>query len=316
MNRPLLVVRLGAMGDIIHALPAVASLKQSFPQSPITWVVAEKWTALLEGNPYLDRVIPLNRKSTASLRAVWRELRDLKPAIAIDFQGLLQSALVGRASAPDEFIGLDRSVIREKLAVRLYTQEVLAYGPHRVERNLQLAQQAGAHSLTEQAWIPPGKPEGELPNGAFVLANPFAGWVSKQWPIDRYEELARMLEHAGLSLVVNVPHSRAQEVQQFARLKVHVSGIPGLIDATRRATAVVGLDSGPLHLAAALGKPGVAIYGPTDPAQNGPFKSRLTVLRAENVRTTYQRDTEIHPSMRQITVDQVAAALIKQIDAR
>jgi heptosyltransferase I len=304
------------MGDIIHALPAVATLKQSFPQSPITWVVAEKWTALLEGNPHLDRVIPFNRKSTASLRAVWRELRDLKPEIAIDFQGLLQSALVGRASAPDEFIGLDRSMIREKLAVRLYTQEVRAYGPHRVERNLQLAQQAGAHCFTEQAWIPPGKPEGQLPDGNFVLANPFAGWAGKQWPIENYEELALMLEPTGLSLVVNIPHSRTQELQQFSRLKVHVSGIPGLIDATRRAAAVVGLDSGPLHLAAALGKPGVAIYGPTDPAQNGPFKSRLTVLRAENVRTTYQRDAEIHPSMRQITVDQVAAALMKQIDAR
>jgi heptosyltransferase-1 len=142
-----------------------------------------------------------------------------------------------------------------------------------------------------------------------VLANPFAGWVSKQWPIEHYEELARMLEQAGLSLVVNVPHSRAQEMQRFARLKIHVSGIPGLIDATRRATAVVGVDSGPLHLAAALGKPGVAIYGPTDPTQNGPFKSRLTVLRAENVSTTYQRDAEIHPSMRQITVNQVAEAL-------
>jgi heptosyltransferase-1 len=148
------------MGDIIHALPAVASLKQSFPQSPITWVVAEKWTALLEGNPYLDRVLPLNRKSAASLRAVWRELRDLKPEIAIDFQGLLQSALVGRVAAPNEFIGLDRSIVREKLAVRLYTKEVNAPGPHRVERNLQLAQQAGAHCLTEQAWIPPGSRKG------------------------------------------------------------------------------------------------------------------------------------------------------------
>jgi heptosyltransferase-1 len=73
------------------------------------------------------------------------------------------------------------------------------------------------------------------------------------------------------------------------------------------------VDSGPLHLAAALGKPGVAIYGPTDPAQNGPFKSRLTILRAANVDTTYQRDAQIHPSMRQITVNQVAEALARHI---
>jgi heptosyltransferase I len=297
------------MGDIIHALPAVASLKQSFPDSPITWVVAEKWTALLEGNPFINRLLPFNRKSMASVTAVWRELRALKPEIAVDFQGLLQSALVGRAARPDQFIGLDKSIVREKLAARFYTRQVNAQGPHRVERNLQLAEQAGALSWTGHAWIPEGKPEGDLPKGGFVLANPFAGWVSKQWPMENYEELARVLDHAGLSLVVNVPPNREAEAKRFPRLKVHVSGIPGLIDATRRASAVVGVDSGPLHLAAALGKPGVAIYGPTDPAQNGPYKSRLTVLRADNVETTYQRDNEIHPSMLQITTNQVVDAL-------
>jgi heptosyltransferase-1 len=303
------------MGDIIHTLPAVASLKQSFPQRPITWVVAQKWTELLEGNPFVDRVLPLNRKSFISVKAVWRELRALQPEIAIDFQGLIQSALVGRIAAADDFIGFDRSIVREKSAARFYTRHVKAPGPHRVQRNLQLARQAGATELTDHAWIPPGKPEGHLPEGAFVLANPFAGWISKQWPIEYYEQLARALEQAGLSLVVNVPHSRAEEMRKFARLNMHVSGIPGLIDATRRAAAVVGVDSGPLHLAAALGKPGVAIYGPTDPAQTGPFSSRMTVLRAEFVNTTYQRDAEIHPGMRQILPGQVSEVLLRSMQS-
>ena len=313
MTQPFLAVRLGAMGDIIHTLPAIASLKQSFPTRPITWVVARKWVQLLEGNPYIDRVLPFDRRSLASFSAVWRELRRLRPQTAIDFQGLIQSALIGRAASSGEFIGLDKSIVREKLAAWFYTRAVKAAGPHRVERNLQLAGQAGAQLLTTQAWIPPGKPEGELPAGPFVLASPFAGWVSKQWPIEYYELLARDLERAGLSLVVSVPHSRAAELQPLGRLKVHLSGIPGLIDATRRAVAVVGVDSGPLHLAAALGKPGVAIYGPTDPAQTGPFESRMSVLRTESVMTTYQRATEIHPSMRQITAAQVSAALFASL---
>jgi heptosyltransferase I len=313
VKRPLLVIRLGAMGDIIHALPAVASLKMSFPERHITWVVARKWMALLEGNPDVHRVLPFDRTSLASVASVWRELRALRPEMAIDFQGLIQSALVGRAGRPDEFIGLDKSIVREKLATLFYTHRVKAEGPHRVERNLLLAEEIGAKHLTDKAWIPAGAAEGELPKGGFVLANPFAGWASKQWPIERYAELARAVEQTGVPLVVNVPPNRAAEVQRIGGFKVHVSGLPGLINATRRAMAVVGVDSGPLHLAAALGKPGVAIFGPTDPAQTGPFKSQMLVLRAENVDTTYKRDAQIHPSMQQISADRVADALFRSM---
>ena len=104
---------------------------------------------------------------------------------------------------------------------------------------------------------------------------------------------------------MNVPITRASEVPG---LRVHCSGIAGLIHATRKAVAVVGVDSGPLHIAAALKKQGVAIYGPTDPIQTGPFKSPLKVLRVET-KTTYKRETKIHPSMRAITPEQVDAAL-------
>jgi heptosyltransferase-1 len=148
-----------------------------------------------------------------------------------------------------------------------------------------------------------------LPAGPFVLASPFAGWASKQWPIASYEALAERLRQQGLALVANVPPDRERELETLAHLQVHVSGIAGLIDATRRAIAIVGVDSGPLHLAAALGKPGVALFGPTDPAQTGPFKSCMTVLRAHRAETTYKRHGEIHASMMDLSVDQVADAL-------
>ncbi len=297
------------MGDIIHALPAAASLKLSFPDRRLIWVVARKWMELFEGNPYLDEVLPFERKTVAGLAATWKRLRAIQPGVAIDFQGLIQSAAAGRIAHPDEFVGLDKTLARERSAALFYSKPTHALGPHRVERCLQLAQAAGAATLTEEAWLPAGKAEGNLPDGPFVLANPFAGWVSKQWPIEHYSALAKRTKAHGLTLVVNVPESKAGRLRAMQDLWVHSSSISGLIDATRRAAAVVGVDSGPLHMAAALKKPGVAIFGPTDPAQTGPFKSPMHVLRAATA-TTYKRENEIHPSMRAISVEQVAECLL------
>src|SRR5207248_3009600 len=134
-----------------------------------------------------------------------------------------------------------------------------------------LAASAGAAATLRTFPLPPGRPEGMLPEGPYVLACPLAGWRSKQWPLDHYRQLARRLRDLGLTLVLNGPASAFASLASVPEARPHCSGIAGLIDATRRAAAVVGVDSGPLHLAAALGKPGVAIFGPTDPARNGPY---------------------------------------------
>ncbi len=150
-----------------------------------------------------------------------------------------------------------------------------------------------------------------MPSGPYVLASPLAGWQSKQWPLEMYEGLGQRLRKEGLDLVLNVPDERAKEA--FRHVLVHPSSLSGLIHATRRATAVVGVDSGPLHLAAALKKPGVALFGPTDPAQTGPFKSPMLVLRQANAETTYKRGRAVHPSMAGISVEEVAAALVRSL---
>lgn len=312
-ENPILLVRLGAMGDIIHALPAAQSLALSFPDRRLVWVAARKWLPLFEGNPFLHSVIPFDRKSFAGLSATWKRLRAVHPEIAVDFQGLMQSAITGRIARPTRFIGLDKSLARESAASLLYTETVLAHGPHRVERCLQLAAAAGASTLTHEAWLPMGRPEGQIPITRYILASPFAGWASKQWPIAHYQALAELLAPHGLPLVVNIPESRAHELQSSKSLIAHSSSIAGLIHATRNAAAVVGVDSGPLHIAAALKKKGVAIYGPTDPSQTGPFESPMTVLRSLDTVTSYKRDTEIHASMQAITPAQVAEALLKSL---
>ncbi len=307
----ILVIRLGAMGDILHALPAVASLKLSFPDKKLIWLVGRRWRDLLAGNPYIDEIVSFDRSALGAYWSFWRELGSLRPELAIDFQGLLQSAVAGRIAGAARFLGFDKEVAREPLASLLYTERVHVTGPHRIERNLQLVRAAGARHLTDESWIPEGTAEGSLPQAPYVLASPFAGWESKQWPLEMYKGLAQQLRKEGLELVINVPNARARE--SFRHMLVHTSSLSGLIHATRHATAVVGVDSGPLHLAAALKKPGVAIFGPTDPAQTGPFRSPMVVLRQEGAQTTYKRGKEVHSSMAGISVEEVVAALARSL---
>ena len=310
----IVVVRLGAMGDVIHALPAVATLKASFPERKLIWVVKQRWIELLEGNPFIDEL--MYKKANESLFSWSQRLRSIRPDTAIDLQGLIQSAVVGRLTRPEEFWGFDRSMARESLASLLYTRAVRVPGPHRVERNLQLAGAAGATKLVHQAWLPDGRREGVLPRSPFVLANPFAGWAGKQWPITQYAQLARHLAAEGIPLVMNVSNQQAADLPAYDNVFVHTSSIAGLIHATREAVAVVGVDSGPLHLAAALSKPGVAVYGPTDPVTTGPFGGTFEVLRAPQTETTYSRHKQIHPSMNAIAPSQVVSALMRSLQTQ
>lgn len=303
--RRVLVVRLGAMGDIVQTLPAVATLKHGMPHSEITWVVESKWQALLEGNPYVDRVILFDRGTLGSLKSAWRELRRQRFDVAVDFQGLIKSALVAACSRPERIYGFDAKCSRERQAAWFYSTRVHSGAVHRVDKYLDLAMAAGVTNPLKVFPIPQGRPEGRLPRGEFILASPRAGWGSKQWPLEFYAALGeRLRRECGIPLVLN----GAEEILTAAT-ESHVSGIAGLIDATRRATAVVGVDSGPLHVAAAIGKPGVAIYGATDPAITGPFGKTFIVLRDGAAITSYKRGTEPDASMRSISPDRVFGQL-------
>ena len=177
--RRILVVRLGAMGDIIHALPAVASLKSSYPDAHLTWVVETRWAPLLEANPFIDRLLLLDRRSSFGWLRLWRELRAQSYDFAVDFQGLIKSALVARAAEPERISGFHPSQAREPLCAVFYSHKVLVQSSHVVDRNLELASSAGAAALLPVFPLPPGRPEGSLPSGEFVLACPLSGWRAK-----------------------------------------------------------------------------------------------------------------------------------------
>jgi lipopolysaccharide heptosyltransferase I len=305
----ILVVRLGAMGDIIHTLPAVASLKHSFPGSRLTWVVEPKWSPLLEENPFLDEVLWFRREGPASWFDNWRRLRAQRYDFAVDFQGLMKSALVASAARPARIFGYHHSQLRERSAALFYSDKTESHSAHIVDRHLDLAACAGAANAIRAFPLPPGRPEGELPP-EFVLACPLAGWIGKQWPMEHYRALADLLRReCAIPLVLDGPASAQPALAQVGDAIVHTSTIPGLINATRRAAAVVGVDSGPLHLAAALGKPGVAIFGPTDPARNGPYGDSISVLRTPDAVTTYERSTAVAESMARISPGEVFEAL-------
>ncbi len=310
----ILVVRLDSMGDIIHALPAVALMRRAWPKCALEWAVHPKWRGLLAGSPADVQPIFVDRRSAASRREAFARLRAQVYDFAIDFQGLIQSAIITRVARRNAVYGLHRTLLREWPAAWFYSNPVNTTEAHVVDRNRALATAAGARPGPVEFPLPTGRAEGELPE-RFVLAAPLAGWTSKQWPLEYYAALAsRLKQEFGLPLVLNGAPNAEALLRAVEGARVHISGIAGLIDATRRATAVLGLDSGPMHLAAALGKPGVALFGPTDPARNGPYGGSLIVLRDPSARTTYQRGTVIDPAMRALTPDMVAIALSKTLD--
>jgi heptosyltransferase-1 len=306
----ILAIRLGAMGDIIFTLPAVASLKHSFPGWHLTWAIEPQWVPLLEQNPFVDSVLPVRRDTPSALLETWRLLRAARCEFAVDFQGLIKSALVASAARAGRIFGFHYGQARERLAALFYSDTIITQGRHMVEKHLDLAAAAGAVSALRVFPLPPGHAEGDLPAGDFVLASPLAGWRSKQWPLEHYRVLAHLLRRElDVPLVLDGPTGCRPLFTQVPEAVPHTSSVAGLIYATRRAAAVVGVDSGPLHIAAALGKPGVALYGPTDPARNGPYGDSLRVLRVAGAITTYERHQSIDQNMKRLAPEQVFEAL-------
>ncbi len=310
----ILVVRLSSMGDIIHTLPAVATLKHSFSSSQLWWLVARRWLPLVEGNPFVDRVVTFDG---AGLRNAWGLLRTLRRerfSFAVDFQGLIRSALLASLARPERLYGFHQAEVREKPAALFYSTKVRTRSAHIVERNLELAAAAGASNILRAFHLPAGVVEGRPPEGPYVLACPLAGWTAKQWPMEYWAELAqRIRQELNMILAVSGPPAARAALEAIRGAYIWITSVAGLIYATRQAVAVVGVDSGPLHLAAALGKPGVAIFGPTDPARNGPYGSSFTVLRSPNAHISYKRRPEIAPSMREVTPQAVFDALIERL---
>jgi heptosyltransferase-1 len=338
--RRLLVVRLGSMGDIIHTLPAVTAIRRAFPEASIGWIVEERWAELLctlpeprsgprsPRRPLVDRIHTVNTKtwrrslfSTQTweqIAAGLSELRAQRYEVAVDFQGAARSALLTRWSGAPTVYGFAQP--RENVASMLYSRQVIARGSHIVEQNLSLAEAVASRPLEVSKIEFPcddaieKQYEARLQeSGDFALVNPGAGWGAKRWPAERYGEVARRLAEDGLKSLINFgpgeePLMKAVESASEGAAKGIACSLTELIALTRHARIFIGGDTGPMHLASALGVPVVAIFGPTNPARNGPFGTRSIVLRSRISPTTHSRRAQPDPGMMEISADEVVAA--------
>jgi len=342
----LLIVRLGSMGDIIHTLPAVGALRQHFPQAAIGWVIEERWAELLctlptpragqrsLQRPLVDRIhtvntlkwrtAPLSNHTWEQMAAGLSELRGVHYQVAADFQGAARSALLASWSGTPVIYGVRQP--RENIASMFYTRTVMPRGVHVVEQNFALAEAIAGSPLLLRKPEFPHDPLAEQETehrlhdhdiGRFALINPGAGWGAKQWPAERYGYVAkRLAEELGLKSLINFGPGE----QELMREVESASGGAGegiacsltqLIALTRRASLFIGGDTGPMHLAAALNVPVVALFGPTNPARNGPFCTRSLVLRSAVSPTTHTRNPWPDAGLLEITSDEVIAAARK-----
>ncbi|MGA2481915.1 MAG: glycosyltransferase family 9 protein [Candidatus Acidiferrales bacterium] len=323
-----LVVRLGSLGDIVHTLPAIAALRQTFPASRITWLAAERWRLLVESSGLGAHVEPVDTRSGASARRVVGEMRRTKWESAIDFQGLWKSAVLTRLSGASRRIGFGWRAAREFGASICYTDRVVPRAKHVVDQNGELALRAGATQPVAEFHLQAPESDSQrlgnwrLQQGIekYCVISPGGGWRAKCWPPVRYGELCRWVEKQfGVACVVNIGAGEEPLVEEVqvaaagATVLIHRGSLGELMALLGGARFIVGGDTGPLHLAAALGTPVIGIYGPTDPARNGPYGGRDVTLRAPNAITSHRRRTEHDPSILAISVEQVQDAIRQRL---
>lgn len=343
-SKPLrvLIVRIGAMGDVLHAMPAVAALRERHHDCFIGWAIEPRWSDLLQiaGDPE-DLSLGIGSRTKAMVdrwysvpTAAWKKrplslatlreigaLRDVLSGerfdVCVDMQGAIKSAVVGLTAQAGVFAGPAEP--REKIARNLYNKKIPLTAAHVVERGCELLGGALGETLTPARVTLPADEVDEnwadevVGKTRFCLISAGGGWGAKLWPAERFGQVAAALGQAGIHTLVNSSPQRSPEVDQaVAASQGWALPIPStlgqLIALVRRAALVIGGDTGPVHLAAALERPVVAIFGPTDPARNGPYGTRSRILRAPDSVTSHKRVNEVESGMLQITVEEVMAA--------
>jgi len=318
----LLVVRLGALGDIVHTVPAVAAISRALSGARVDWLVERKHRPVLDLFDLDVRPIELEGGSVGAFLATMRDLRASRYDVALDFQGLLKSAILARGSGAPRVVGFSRAALREPMAARFYTEDVTpGASRHVIAKNLALLRAVGVESDEIRVPLKPSSQQRSAERR--VVLNPGAGWPNKQWPPERFGAVAAGLRSSrNLRSVVTwgpgeEPLARGVVgSSEGAAELAPATTLPQLMTLLASAALVVSGDTGPIHLAAAAGTPIVGLYGPTDPARNGPWSvSDFTVSRFSDCICHHKR--RCHRATRcldDITVDEVLAAAEARLD--
>jgi len=325
-----LVVRLGSLGDIVHTFPAVAGLRETFPDGQITWLTHPRWELLVRSSGLASEIWATETRSLGSTREIVRRIRAGRFAAAIDYQGLWKSAGLPLAAGVKRRIGFSWETIREFGVPILYTDRVRCRTTHIADQNGELSLRAGARRGTAdfELSVPEDAEklvEAYLRSNAlerYVVLSPGGGWRSKCWPAERFGTLCQKICGAlGLRCVVNYGPGEddlAQGVRAAAggaRPLLYHGELGELMALLKNSCCVVGGDTGPLHLGIAVGTPAVGLFGPTDPARNGPYRTQDIVLRAAGAVRDHSRRQETDPAMLAIGVEEVFEAVRRRVGA-
>lgn len=342
-SRPrFLVIRLSSIGDIVHTLPAVAALGRAQPEAQIHWVIENRYAELLEGNPFVRHVITLDtlgwRKNLASSITMTQIMQSLDALrkfhydAVIDFQGLIKSAILARLSHSPKRVGLARQWLREPLAATFYTHHVSPQNcTHVVEINLSLVESLGVRSTKWEFPLPDNfeyraavqEQLRKLGTTDYVIVNPGGGWKSKRWsPVNYAEVVAHLSGRVPFDiLVTGSPGERglAEEILTRANVpnaKWFPSSLLEFIALARGAKLLIGGDTGPLHLAAAVGTPLVAIFDSSDPRntpeRNGPFNPADIILCGEERRSRSGLSKHLN-HLEGVSVESVVKAALQRL---
>ncbi len=327
-----LVVRLSSIGDVVHTLPALAALQRHGWEAG--WIVEPPARVLLEDDRVLAQLVCAPALKAFRWRPAWRALRELRAArydAALDFQGLWKSAAWARLSGARRVLGWGRSARREPESALLLTEAATRTGRgHVIDKNLELLRGLGIEAVGTREFPLPysarsvARVDAGLAGRAaagFAILNPGGGWASKLWPAERFGELARGLAALGLRCLVSYgpgEEALADRVVAASAGRAERSFPTSLVDyleLARRALLVVAADTGPLHLACAVGTPVVALFGPTDPARNGPFAPQDVVIRRTPVcAPCYSRTCVRHAGvMGEIETAEVLSAAVRRL---
>lgn len=330
-----LIVRLGSLGDVIHGVPAAAALRSRFPGARIDWVVDPRYVELLKLVECIDNAIPFDprdlRIGGGAARRVLRSLRAVGYDVVIDLQGLLKSAILGWLVGAGKTIGFRRANLREPLARLFYTD---APDPgtaiHVIDRNLGLLRALDVSDQTVRfpIRIPHTGVVRSVGDGAgsggYAILNPGAAWPNKRWPPENFGTVAASIrdDHGWRSVVLWGPGEEALAAAVAAASDGAADVAPpttitDLVGIARAAKVMISGDTGPLHIAGAVGTPIVALFGPTSPERNGPWAARdVSISRVETCSCRYERCCRrAVPCIGEITPDSVVQAVGERLRA-
>jgi len=324
--RKILIVKPSSLGDVVHSLPFLNALRKCFPEAEIHWVIAQGFEGLLEGHPMIHRLwvikkdswkkIQNARHTIQEINVLFKKLKLEKYDLVIDLQGLLRSGVITAATRSPVRIGFKEA--REGSRV-FYTHTVEGGKDiHAVDRYLKIAQFLGC-DITEIVSPFPGlqSPSSFVlhpssfnsPEGYAVIV-PGARWKTKRWPAEKFGKLASLLSIKSIIVGSNrdkditdqiVSHSKGKSLSLAGR-----TTLKELIEIMRSARFVISNDSGPMHIAAALGVPVYAIFGPTDPIRTGPYGEGHTVIRSDTpCAPCFKKSCDDMKCMKRVSADKV-----------